>query len=36
MNPVPLDSQSDALPIEPNRKSGLNFPANTFVVLMYQ
>ena len=29
-NPIPLDPQTDALPVEPNRKPSLNYLTNTF------
>ena len=32
LNPIPLDPQADALPVEPNRKPRVNYLTNTFVV----
>ena len=32
LNPIPLDPQAIALPVEPNRKPRLHYLTNTFVV----
>ena len=34
LNPIPLDSQADALPVEPNRNPRMNYHTNRFVVQM--
>ena len=35
LNPIPLDPQTDALTVEPNRKPRLNYLTNTFEHLYY-
>ena len=33
LNPIPLHPQADALPVEPNRKTRLNYLTNTNVAI---
>ena len=35
LNPIPSEPQTDALPVEPNRKTKLNYLTNTFEHLYY-